>query len=99
MLFHTIQFFLFFGLVLALVYMGPPQWRKPLLIAASSFFYGWWNWKFIPLLAALTLIDYTAGLWLGRVRPERRKLLLISSLAANLGFLGFFKYFNFLAGS
>jgi alginate O-acetyltransferase complex protein AlgI len=99
MLFNTVEFFVFLGVVLALFHLGPVGWRKPLLILASYFFYGWWNWRFIPLLAALTLIDYAAGLWMGRVARERRTLLLVASLAANLGFLGFFKYFNFFAAN
>jgi alginate O-acetyltransferase complex protein AlgI len=70
------------------------------LLAASYFFYGTWNYKFIALLLTLTAIDYTAGLLLERTpKGPRRKAVLIASLAANLGFLGFFKYFNFLAAN
>src|ERR1035438_1189457 len=51
-------------------------------------------------LLTLTAIDYGAGRWLERVAPgPRRKAVLIFSLAANLGFLGFFKYYNFLAAN
>jgi D-alanyl-lipoteichoic acid acyltransferase DltB (MBOAT superfamily) len=100
MLFNTVQFFLFLAVVLALFYLGPKALRKYVLLAASYFFYGTWNYKFILLLLVLTLIDYTAGIWLERVPPgPRRKAVLILSLGANLGFLGFFKYFNFLAAN
>ena len=98
MLFSTVQFFIFFAVVLTLYYASPRSFRKPILLAASYFFYMCWNPKFILLLMTLTGIDFAAGLWLSRVRPERRKLVLILSLAANIGFLGFFKYYNFLAG-
>ena len=98
MLFNTAQFFLFLAIVLLLFYLLPRPLRKYLLLAASYFFYGTWNYRFIALLLALTVIDYTAGMWLEKVRPgPRRKSVLILSLAANLGFLGFFKYYNFLA--
>ncbi len=100
MLFNTTHFFLFLSVVLILFYASPRAVRKYILLAASYFFYGSWNYKFIALLLTLTAIDYTAGLWLEKTPPgARRKAILILSLSANLGFLGFFKYYNFLAGN
>ena len=100
MLFNTTNFFLFLTVVLVLFYSSPRVLRRYILLAASYFFYGTWNYKFIALLLTLTAIDYTAGLWLERIPPgPRRKAVLILSLAANLGFLGFFKYFNFVASN
>src|SRR6202158_3524004 len=100
MLFNTVQFFLFLAAVLALFYSAPRAWRKYILLAASYYFYASWNAKFIALLLTLTAIDYCAGLWLERVAPgPRRKAVLVFSLAANLGILGFFKYYNFLAAT
>jgi alginate O-acetyltransferase complex protein AlgI len=100
MLFNTTQFFVFLAIVLALFYLSPKVFRKYILLAASYYFYGTWNYRFIALLLTLTAIDYTAGIWIERTPPgPRRKLVLIGSLAANLGFLGFFKYFNFLAAN
>jgi alginate O-acetyltransferase complex protein AlgI len=99
MLFNTAQFFVFFAIVLVLHYWlprGAP--RKYLLLAASYVFYGSWNVAFLPLLAVITLVDYASALWMERfTHPVRRKAFLIFSLAVNLGFLGFFKYYNFLA--
>ena len=95
MLFHTAQFFLFLAVVLALFYACPRPWRKYVLLAASYYFYGSWNPKFIPLLAGLTAIDYVAGIWIENA--TRKKLALILSLASNVGMLGFFKYYNFAA--
>ena len=98
MLFNSTNFFLFLIVVLALFYSSPRPARKYILLAASYFFYGCWNYKFISLLLTLTAIDYTAGILLERpATAARRKLLLILSLSANLGFLGFFKYYNFLS--
>ena len=96
--FNTIPFFLFLAIVLVLFYLSPRSWRRYILLAASYYFYGRWNYKFIPLLLILTVIDYTAGLWLQKLKPgPKRKAVLVLSISANLGFLGFFKYFNFLA--
>ena len=97
MLFNTTQFFVFLIVVLIAFYASPLRWRKFVLLAASYFFYASWNPKFIALLLTLTVIDYSAGLWIARAAPEHKKLALILSLSANLGFLGFFKYYNFAA--
>ena len=97
--FNTVQFFLFLAAVLVLFYLSPRPARKYVLLAASYFFYAFWNPRFVPLLLTLSAIDYSAALWMERVAPSRRKPLLILGLAANLAFLGFFKYFNFLTGN
>lgn len=77
-------------------------WRKQnlLLLAASYFFYGWWDWRFLGLMLLSTLVDYKFALVIGNTTNQRlRKTLLISSLVMNFGFLGFFKYCNFFVGS
>jgi alginate O-acetyltransferase complex protein AlgI len=99
MLFNTQQFFVFLVAVLALFYSAPRAWRKWILLAASYYFYMSWNPRFILLLLTLTTVDYWAAQWIEQSRPHHRKLFLVLSLAANLGFLGFFKYYNFLAGN
>ena len=100
MLFHTPQFFAFFAIVLALFYGLPRPARRWILLAASYFFYMCWNAKFVLLIVVLTAIDYTAAMWMRRLPAGgKRKAALVMSLAANLGFLGFFKYYNFLAGN
>jgi D-alanyl-lipoteichoic acid acyltransferase DltB (MBOAT superfamily) len=100
MLFNTTRFFVFLAVVLALFYALPRRFRKYLLLAASYFFYASWNPRFVPLLLTLTAIDFTAGVWIDRIAaPTRRRAVLIASLACNLGFLGFFKYYNFLAAN
>jgi D-alanyl-lipoteichoic acid acyltransferase DltB (MBOAT superfamily) len=99
MLFNTVQFFVFLTLTVTLHYALPRPVRKYLLLAASYVFYMAWNPVFVALLLTLTAIDYAAALWMERVTaPGNRKAFLVLSLAANLGFLGFFKYYNFLAG-
>ncbi len=99
MLFTAPKFFLFFAVTLAFFYGSPRAARKYILLAASYFFYASWNPKFIALLLTLTAIDFTAGLWISRTEDARKKLALTLSLAANLAFLGFFKYYNFIAAN
>ena len=97
MLFSTPQYFVFFSIVLVAFYLTPRRAGRLLLLVASYFFYASWNWRFTPLLLALTLIDYFAAQWIETKQGVRRHGALVISLAANLGFLGFFKYYNFAA--
>ncbi len=98
MLFQTPQFFAFLAVVLILFYSAPRPWQKFILLAASYFFYMSWIPVFILLLLSLTAIDYLAARWIARgVSVAQRKSALIISLSANLGLLGFFKYYNFFA--
>jgi alginate O-acetyltransferase complex protein AlgI len=97
MLFNTAQFFGFFVIVLVLFYASPRAVHKYLLLVASYVFYASWNVIFLPLLAIITLVDYGCALWMDRL-TRHRWVFLVISVAVNLGFLGFFKYFNFVAG-
>ena len=60
MLFSTVEFFLFLAVALASFCASPPRWRRWILLAASYFFYASWNWRFIPLLLALTSSSVTS---------------------------------------
>ena len=63
---------------------------------ASYLFYGWWDWRFLSLILFSTLIDYSVGVRLSKEdNISKRKILLWISILVNLGFLGFFKYYNF----
>ena len=99
MLFFTVTYFLFFLCTVTCFYLAPPKLRTPILLAASYFFYMSWNWKFIPLLLTLTVIDYLAAIWVEDSQGARRKWALLVSLTANLGFLAVFKYYNFAASN
>lgn len=67
-----------------------------LITVASYVFYGWWDWRFLSLILFSTLVDYIVGVRLGREgNQQKRKALLWVSILVNLGFLGFFKYYNF----
>lgn len=70
------------------------------LLTASYFFYGFWNWHYLILIVLSTSIDYLAARWIFETGNQRkRKLLLLSSIACNLGILFLFKYFNFFIDS
>ena len=73
--------------------------RVPLLLGASCVFYMAFVPKYILILAVLILIDFAAGIWIENAQGHRRKIFLVVSLCANVGMLGFFKYFNFLNGN
>lgn len=65
------------------------------LVAASLFFYGWWNPKFVALLLASIVFNYVAGYWLGHCERRVSKAILVVSITANLSVLAVFKYANF----
>ena len=74
--------------------------RLIFLTLASYAFYGWWNWKFIPLMIISTSADFVAGRAIYRAAsPSAKKGWLMGLLAFNLGLLGVFKYFDFLAAT
>jgi alginate O-acetyltransferase complex protein AlgI len=70
------------------------------LLAASYFFYGWWDWRFLLVMIASTAMDYwIAGAISRSAEPRKRRSLLVVSLVINFSILGFFKYFNFFVDS
>jgi D-alanyl-lipoteichoic acid acyltransferase DltB (MBOAT superfamily) len=102
LLFPTIEFGIFFGVVFILSW-SLVKWHtvhKIFLILASLFFYGYWDWRFSILLVASAVCNYFIARLIGRKnahRPRLRTLFLVIGVAVNLGILGFFKYYNFLA--
>ncbi|MDC3299452.1 MBOAT family protein, partial [Flavobacteriaceae bacterium] len=67
-----------------------------IIVLASYVFYGWWDWRFLSLIIFSTIIDYSIGIRLSKEENQlKRKILLWTSIGVNLGFLGFFKYYNF----
>ncbi len=100
MVFNSLHFVWFFAVVYAIYRLLPPRGQNWLLLIASYYFYAAWDWRFLGLLVASTIVDFSCGLALGRATsPRRRKTLLCLSLGFNLVLLGFFKYFNFFGDS
>jgi alginate O-acetyltransferase complex protein AlgI len=98
LLFDTPIYFLFLSLVVFLYWRL--SWRQNVFLLLASYFYGWWDWRFLLLMIFSTIIDYLIAQRIAdEVRVERRRTLLIVSLCINFGLLGFFKYCNFFIGS
>ena len=102
-LFNTAAFFVFFAVVLLLYRALPWRQQNYMLLVASYLFYGWWDWRFLLLLAGSTTLDWYLGLVIERSRERRghaaAKRAVIVSVVANLAILGFFKYCNFFVDS
>ena len=98
MTFNSYTFAIFFLLVLVLDrWLASWTIRKFALLVLSYLFYCAWNPPFVALLWLSTIVDWHLARWIHRqAHPVTRKLLLIASLATNLGLLGFFKYGNFV---
>ncbi len=99
MLFNSIDFAIFLPIVF-LVYWFLLQksikLQNAFLVFSIYVFYGWWDWRFLSLIAFSTLVDYLSGIYIFRSEDKiKRRLFLWISILVNLGFLGFFKYFNF----
>jgi D-alanyl-lipoteichoic acid acyltransferase DltB (MBOAT superfamily) len=100
MVFNSLHFIWFFIVVYAAYRMLPHRAQNWLLLVASYYFYAAWDWRFLGLLVASTLVDFSCARVLSRTSaPGKRRALLVLSLGFNLTLLGFFKYFNFFADS
>lgn len=104
MLFNSIQFLIFFPIVVALYYLIPKKARYIWLLLASYYFYMSWNAKYALLLLFSTFVTYLSGLALGYMKNKQlagpvkkrgMKLCVAASFTLNLGVLFWFKYFDF----
>lgn len=96
MLFNSLQFGVFFPVVVLLYLLVPRKMRCFWLLIASYFFYMGWNPKYALLILASTVITWLSGLVMGRVPEEKRKLAVAAGFVLNLSILILFKYFDFL---
>lgn len=101
MVFTTIPFFFFLVIVLGTYWMlREDRWRHPFLLFANFFFYGWWDWRFIALLALVIFIAYIGGELIEEERnASSRKYWMILTCTFLLGVLAYFKYTNFFLAS
>jgi len=100
MLFNSLDFAVFFAVVYGAYVLLPHRGQNLLLLGASYFFYGCWDWRFLSLIAISTTVDYFVAQGIHRNSEQRkRKAFLTVSMVVNLGILGFFKYFDFFVGS
>lgn len=101
MTFTSLTFLLFFPFVFLLYWLKPQQkWQNSILVLASYFFYGWWDYRFCLLMLLSSLVDYFIGIAVHATDDRRiQRRYLILSLISNLGLLGYFKYYNFFSDS
>ncbi|QCW99671.1 MBOAT family protein [Aggregatimonas sangjinii] len=103
MLFNSVAFLVFFVLVFTFYWSVPNKnvrTQNILLLVASYVFYGWWDWRFLSLIAFSTIVDYLLGISIANATNRiRAKRYLLASIFTNLGLLAIFKYFNFFIDS
>jgi alginate O-acetyltransferase complex protein AlgI len=103
MLFNSIGFLIFLPIVFVLywfVFNKKYQFQNALLLVASFYFYACWDWRFLFLLVFSIGLDFFSGLRIEKSRTNSEaKFWLALSIIINLGFLGFFKYYNFFVES
>lgn len=100
MFFDTPIYAVFLACVVACYWLLRPRSQNLVLLGASYVFYGWWDWRFLILILLSTVVDYHCAKSIERSKNlAARRTLLFISLSLNLGFLGFFKYFNFFEES
>ena len=98
MIFNSIAFAVFLPVVFALYWLLHKRlwWQNLLVLVASYVFYGWWNWRFLILIAFTSGCSYLSGLF---TQPENRstvrKVALWGNIGVNLAILGLFKYYDF----
>lgn len=99
MLFNSLEFAIFFPLVVALYYLLPQPQRLPFLLLASCVFYMAFIPVYILILFVTITIDYIAGIYIERTQGSTRKIWLVASIISTCAVLFVFKYFNFFTGS
>ena len=103
MLFNSIEFLFFLPIVFLLYWFvfKNRQWQNLLIVVASYVFYGWWDWRFLFLIALTSFCSYASGVLMERYEGRRRQQRYVSAanIVLNLLILGLFKYFNFFVES
>ncbi len=106
MLFNSIEFLLFFPVVVCLYFLIPQKWKWVWLLVSSYYFYMSWNPKYVVLIGLSTVITWVCGGLMGRLDRRKKKprkisvgtlkrLYLLAGLVSNFAILFFFKYFGF----
>lgn len=105
MLFTSAEFLIFLPVVFGLYWLLSRrlQWQNVLIVVASYVFYGWWDWRFLVLIAFTSLCSYMFGLLISKAldKGESRKsrLFNVLNIVVNIAILALFKYHNFFVES
>lgn len=103
MIFNSLSFLIFLPIVFTIYWSIKANkllYRNLTLLIASYYFYACWDFRFLILLIFSTFLDYITGYLISiNSKRKNKRLWLIISITINLGFLGFFKYYNFFAHS
>jgi alginate O-acetyltransferase complex protein AlgI len=101
MSFVSVKFPIFMAVVFVLYYLSTSIIIQNLIILISSYvFYGFWDWRFIPLLFGISITNYVAAILIVETsNPVRKRIYLWVAVAISIAALAFFKYFNFFVAS
>lgn len=108
MLFNSFEYLLFLPIVFLLYWFvfdytlrsckHQLLWQNLFVVIASYIFYGWWDWRFLILIAITTILSFLSGLGIEYARSQRgKKAVMIANIIVNLGILGIYKYYDFFA--
>ena len=108
MLFNSFEFAIFLPIVFLLYWFvfdyamrkckRQLLWQNLFVVVASYIFYGWWDWRFLILIAITTLLSFLSGIGIEYAPTQRgKKAVMIANIVVNLGILGVYKYYDFFA--
>ena len=108
MLFNSFEFLIFLPIVFLLYWFVFDYamrgckcqllWQNLLIVVASYVFYGWWDWRFLILIAITTVLSFLSGIGIEKAPTKRgKKAVMIANVVVNLGILGIYKYYDFFA--
>ena len=109
MLFNSLEFAIFLPIVFIIywfVLQKNLKLQNLFIVVVSYIFYGWWDYRFLFLIAITSFCSWFSGVWIGKLQERpitstwfSAKTILISNIVLNLAILGFFKYYNFFVDS
>ena len=108
MLFNSFEFLIFLPIVFLLYWFvfdyairkckKQLLWQNFFVVVASYIFYGWWDWRFLILIAITTILSFLSGIGIEKAHTQRgKKAVMIANIVVNLGILGVYKYYDFFA--
>ena len=99
MLFNSIEFLFFLPIVFVLYWFVFKRLKAQnlLILVVSYIFYGWWDWRFLLLIAFTSVCSYISGILIEDNEGKRKiqKIISASNIVLNLAILCVFKYYNF----